>query len=175
MSAAHCVSWRGIKPKVIRLGSQNLKHDDPYVEDFGILQTIRHPNYRASSKYNDIALFELNQDVRITDFIRPACLFQQLDINYPSGIATGWGLTKDRGRPSDNLLKVQLNIISNERCNGFYQRFGALKNGIIDSQFCAGDDVEEKDTCNGDSGELNCFGFLNHTFKPHNLHSQLIN
>ena len=135
------------------MGSQNLKRtDDPNVQDYGISQSIRHPNYRASSKYNDIALFELNRDVEFTDYIRPACLWQQFDINYPKGIATGWGLTKDRGRPSDELLKVQLNVITNERCNGFYQRFGALKNGIIDSQFCAGDDVEEKDTCNGDSG-----------------------
>ncbi|XP_055301455.1 serine protease snake-like [Sitodiplosis mosellana] len=153
LSAAHCVSWRGIKPKIIRLGSQNLKRsDDPNVEDFGILQSIRHPSYRPSSKYNDIALFELSRDVQINDFIRPACLWQKFDIKYPSGIATGWGLTKDRGRPSDELLKVQLNFITNERCNGFYQRFGALKNGIIDSQLCAGDDVEEKDTCSGDSG-----------------------
>lgn len=47
---------------------------------------------------------------------------------------------------------MQLNIIANERCKGFYQRFGALKNGIINSQVCAGDDTEEKDTCNGYSG-----------------------
>lgn len=68
-------------------------------------------------------------------------------------MATGWGFTKDRGRPSDDLLKVQLSIIANERCNGFYQRFQALKDGIIKTQFCAGHEFEEKDTCNGDSGK----------------------
>lgn len=155
LSAAHCVSWRGIKPKVIRLGERNLKRSDDgsEPEDFGIMQSIRHPNYKASSKYYDIALFQLDRDVRINDFIRPACLWQKSEFSTPtSGIATGWGLTKDRGHPSDELLKVQLQIISNERCNQFYQRFQALKDGIVNTQFCAGDDFEEKDTCNGDSG-----------------------
>lgn len=137
------------------MGAQNLQCiDDPKVEDFRIVQSIRHPNYRASSKYNDIVLFELEREIRISDYIRPACLWQKLDVNYTSGIATGWGLTQDRGSRSNELLKVQLNIITNERCNGFYQRFTALKNGIIDTQFCAGDDLEERDTCNGDSGEI---------------------
>lgn len=98
----------------------------------------------------------MERDIRISDYIRPACLWQKLDVNYTSGIATGWGLTRNRigSSKSDELLKVQLNIITNERCNGFYQRFAALKNGIIDTQFCAGDDFEERDTCNGDSGEI---------------------
>lgn len=153
------MSWRGIKPTIIRLGEQNLKRDDDgsVAEDFAIIQSIRHPSYRASSKYYDIALFQLDRDVRLNDYIRPACLWQRFDINYTSGIATGFGLTKDRGRPSAELLKVQLQIISNERCNGFYQRFQALKDGIIGTQFCAGDDFEERDTCNGDSGKANIF------------------
>lgn len=118
------------------------------------MEAIRHPNYKASSKYYDIALFKLDRDVSITDFIRPACLWQRFDINYTSGIATGWGLTKDRGQRSDELLKVQLQIISNDRCNEFYQRFQALRDGIVNTQFCAGDDFDEKDTCNGDSGKV---------------------
>lgn len=58
----------------------------------------------------------------------------------------------DRGHPSDDLLKVQLNIISNEQCNEIYPRFQALKDGIIGSQFCAGHDNLVVDTCSGDSG-----------------------
>lgn len=150
------------------MGAQNLKStDDPIVEDFGIMQSMRHPDYRTSSKYNDIALFELNRDIHISDYIRPACLWQKFDVNYTSGIASGWGLTRDRGRPSDELLKVQLNIITNERCNEFYQRFSALKKGIINTQFCAGDDFEEKDTCNGDSGKT-----LSSKLFQHHLHIQ---
>lgn len=154
LSAAHCTSFQGIKANVIRLGEQNLKRTDDKSEpqDFGIEQIIRHPEYRGSSKYNDIALFKLNRNIKITDFVKPACLWQSFDTNYTSAIAIGFGFTTDRGQSSDDLLKVSLHLINNERCNGFFQKFQAIKDGIIDTQLCAGDDVEEKDTCNGDSG-----------------------
>lgn len=156
LSAAHCVSWRGIKPKLVRLGDQNLRQttDVSEPQEFIIIDAIRHPDYKTSSKYNDIALFKLDRRVHITDFVRPACLWQSFNVNYTSAIVTGWGLTKDRGKPSDELLKVSLQLTSNERCNTFFERFTALKNGIIDSQLCAGHDHEEKDSCNGDSGEF---------------------
>lgn len=170
LSAAHCTSWRGVRPKIIRLGEQNLKHRNSQVEDFGIALSIRHPKYRAASKYNDIALFQLDRNVRISDFIKPACLWQKFDVSYKSGIATGWGLTRDRGRQSDELLKVQLNFISNERCNGFYQRFQALKDGIIDTQICAGDDIEERDTCNGDSGKKSDSNYQVFSNQPQNIY-----
>lgn len=155
LSAAHCASWRGKRPKIVRLGDQNLKRtdDDSPTRDYSIVQVIRHPDYKPSSKYNDIALIELERDVEFTDYIKPACLWTTFNVNYTSGVATGWGLTRDRGNPSDDLLKVQLNLILNERCNEYYQRFQALKDGIIRTQFCAGNDFEERDTCNGDSGK----------------------
>lgn len=155
LTAAHCTSWRSKKPNIVRLGEQNLKvnDDNASVQDFGIKTIIRHPEYKVSSKYFDIALFRLDRRVFITDEVRPACLWQTHHIGYGSAIATGWGLTRDRGQPSNELLKVSLKFIENQRCDGFFQRFNALKNGIIDSQLCAGDDVEERDTCNGDSGK----------------------
>lgn len=144
-------------PKIVRLGDQNLKRtdDDSPTRDYGVVRVIRHPDYKPSSKYNDIALIELDRDVPFTDYIKPACLWTTFDVNYTSAIATGWGLTRDRGSPSDDLLKVQLDLILNERCNEYYQAlssFQALRDGIINTQFCAGHDVEERDTCNGDSG-----------------------
>lgn len=153
LTAAHCTSWRKKKPNIVRLGKQNLKVDNEGVQDFGIQSIIRHPNYKVSSKYFDIALFRLDRRVFITDEVRPACLWQTHNIDYASAIATGWGLTRDRGQPSNELLKVSLKLITNRRCDGYFQRFNALKDGIIESQLCAGDDVEERDTCNGDSGK----------------------
>lgn len=154
LSAAHCASFQGIKANVIRIGEQNLKRTDDRSEpqDFDIEQIIRHPDYRRPSKYNDIALFKLNRNIRITDFVRPACLWQTYYTNHTSAVATGFGLTTDHGESSDDLLKVSLHLIKNDRCNGFFLKFEAIKDGIIDTQICAGDDIEEKDTCNGDSG-----------------------
>lgn len=156
LTAAHCTRWRNRQPDVVRLGEQKLRddRDNDAIQDIGIKTIIRHPDYKVSSKYNDIALFRLERRAFITDQVRPACLWQTHELGYASAIATGWGLTRDRGQASDDLLKVSLKLISNERCDGFFQRFNALKNGIVDSQLCAGDDVEERDTCNGDSGSI---------------------
>lgn len=154
LSAAHCTSWRGVKPKIIRLGEQNLKRVDDGTEtqDFSIELIIRHPLYKASSKYDDIALLKLERDALMTDFVKPACLWQTFSVNYTTAIATGFGLTTDHGQRSDDLLKVSLNLIDNERCKTLFPMYRALKNGIVDTQICAGSESEERDTCNGDSG-----------------------
>lgn len=155
LSAAHCTASRGGgKPKFIRLGEQNLRRDDDgtEIQDFYIEQIIRHPLYKASSKYNDIALFKLHRNAAISDFVKPACLWQSFNVNYTTAIATGFGLTRDHGQKSDDLLKVSLNLIDNQRCNIYFPKFRALKDGIVNTQLCAGSDSEEKDTCNGDSG-----------------------
>lgn len=159
LSAAHCSSSHNKRPSVARFGEQNIQSDDDgaSVQDIAIESVLRHPQYKPSSKYFDIALFKLERRVIITDNVRPACLWQRQNIEYTSAIATGWGLTRDRGLPSNELLKVSLKLIDNYRCDRVFQRFtsNSLKNGIIETQLCAGDDKDEKDTCSGDSGNYN--------------------
>lgn len=155
LTAAHCTYRRGGGPNVVRLGEQNLKRldDGASPEDYSIERIIKHPQFKSSAKYYDIALIKLNRRVRMTNQIRPACLWQSYNFDYASVIATGWGLTRDRGKPSDDLLKVSLKVIDNQRCGSIFEQYQALRNGILGSQMCAGDDVEERDTCNGDSGK----------------------
>ena len=56
-------------------------------------EIIRHPEYKASTRQNDIALFRLAERVEFTDIIRPACLRTDLaDVSPSVGlIITGWG------------------------------------------------------------------------------------
>lgn len=155
LTAAHCASNRGIEPNVIRLGEQDYSRTnngaDP--QDYSILRVKKHPGFRSSSKYNDIALIQLSQRARMSDYTRPACLWQSHSVNHPHVTATGWGRINNRGDSSTELLKVSLKMITNDQCNTVYNhQFSALRQGIIDSQICAGDDSEEKDTCQGDSG-----------------------
>lgn len=154
LTAAHCASNRGIPPNVVRLGEQNLirTDDGAYAQDYEIEKIVKHPSFENSKKYFDIALLKLDQKVLMGDFVRPACLWQSNFLNYTSLTATGWGLIREKGSPSNDLLKVSLKLITNERCNSLFERYNSLRLGIIDSQLCAGDDVEERDTCNGDSG-----------------------
>lgn len=155
MTAAHCASNRGIPPNIIRLGEQDYNRQDEGGRpiDYSILSITKHPQFKTSSKYYDIALIQVASRVEMSEFTRPACLWQSYGINIPSVTATGWGLIKERGAISTNLLKVSLKVIDNNQCSTVYNRYSnALRYGIMDSQMCAGDDNEEKDTCQGDSG-----------------------
>lgn len=64
------------------------------VKDVNIQRIITHPLYKAPSKYNDIALFELEEEVEFTTFISPACLFTQTGefSKTQKGTVTGWGV-----------------------------------------------------------------------------------
>jgi hypothetical protein len=67
------------KPTFVRLGDQNLAKDNDGASpvEYKIKQFIKHEKYNSRTKENDIALIELEKDVRFnTSFIRPACLQQ---------------------------------------------------------------------------------------------------
>lgn len=51
------------------------------------------------------------------------------------------------GKASNGLLKVDLTIYSNDECTDGYRNDISLKDGIVESQLCAGDSTGEKDTC----------------------------
>ncbi|CAO1432212.1 unnamed protein product [Diamesa tonsa] len=153
LTAAHCSSFQGRAPILVRLGDQNLKtrDDGAYEKDYEIEQFIKHESYSRKSRYYDIAVIRLAQEVTFTKFIRPACLWQSPNINQTKAVATGWGYTEAYGETSDELQKVSLDIIDNNKCNRITPQ-DKLSNGIIDSQICAGVLEGGKDTCQGDSG-----------------------
>jgi Trypsin len=49
----------------VRLGDLNLNSslDDKYAQQLDIVEMIRHPEYKSSSAYNDIALLRLKTPV----------------------------------------------------------------------------------------------------------------
>lgn len=65
MSAAHCASHAGRKPSLVRFGDIDLTtfDDDANIQQFGILNVIRHPDYEASENLNDIALIQIKGQV----------------------------------------------------------------------------------------------------------------
>ena len=76
-------------PVLVRLGDQNLKtRDDGANEvDYAIERFIKHESYSRRSRYYDIAVIKLTQDVTFSKFIRPACLWQSFNINETKAIA----------------------------------------------------------------------------------------
>lgn len=52
-----------VRPDIVRLGDITLLGNKETTRTFGIKNIIRHPNYKFSSKYDDIALIELDKTV----------------------------------------------------------------------------------------------------------------
>ncbi|XP_053670866.1 uncharacterized protein LOC128721164 [Anopheles nili] len=157
LTAAHCYieADDGVLPSIVRLGDQSLVRQDDGAEpqDYQILRFIVHPEFKwREGKYNDLAVIQLRDRVRFTNFIRPACLYDTDVLSTPTVIATGFGLMEDFGTKSDELRKVSLYIYGNDLCAERYRLNRHMRQGIRNSQMCVGNLAGGKDTCQGDSG-----------------------
>ena len=64
----------------------------------------------------------------------------------------GWGLTSEDGSFPDVLQSVDLKLLTNAKCEKYYEKYGH-KTRIADSMLCAiGDLKGGEDSCQGDSG-----------------------
>uniref|UniRef100_A0A8W7NS14 Peptidase S1 domain-containing protein n=1 Tax=Anopheles atroparvus TaxID=41427 RepID=A0A8W7NS14_ANOAO len=150
MTAAHCIESTNI---IIRLGE--IKDNDPDAEDpvdEWVVKIVKHPNYKRPKVYNDIALLKLQNPVRFSLRIRPACLYSSSEIDRKKSIATGFGATRSFGSASKELLKVTLDLFSTPECDPYFQRNKRVPQGLSHTQLCAGHLTGDRDTCTGDSG-----------------------
>lgn len=164
LTAAHCLDTEETKeerldpyfnsPKfVIRLGEldYSTSQDDARPQDFQLINYVVHPDYsdEDGSRYNDIAVLELNTTATLNEYVAPACLPPNSGNEHLDLTAAGWGFTKNAGNKSPHLLKATLQRYNDDVCA---QRVESR----IESrtQFCAGAGLRNStaDTCNGDSG-----------------------
>ncbi|CAD1469180.1 unnamed protein product, partial [Heterotrigona itama] len=120
-----------------RLGDLNLikTDDDARPQDFHIVQRIRHPEYSIQHSYHDIALFKLEKNVEFNAYVRPSCLpYSSSDVGTENkATATGWGANEYFGDPTNDLLKVTINLVPQSICNESYGYEAKLPRGIGDS------------------------------------------
>ena len=124
-----------------------------------IKQILIHDNYNPAHYFNDIALLQLDQPLKLTPFVRTVCLPEKkegdLAIRDKHGIATGWGVTralmqgeKPKREDLSNVLKhASFKLQSDPLCQSSTQY---LVNSTV--TFCAGDGQGKSDACRGDSG-----------------------
>lgn len=139
LTAAHCLPVRVVKLGSIRRSDVNKEH-----LKYRVIQGLKHPEYIKNQVLNDIALLKLDRVVIFNDYIVPMCL-PQTPVTASTATATGWGKTETS--PSENLMKVELEIFSDFECK---KQHSSVDN---DMMICAGDRNASKDTCGGDSGE----------------------
>ncbi|XP_053692147.1 uncharacterized protein LOC128740611 [Sabethes cyaneus] len=153
LTAAHCTLDNGQPPDVARFGDINIfsDEDDQFAQQLKIVQVIRHPDYKFSLSYNDIALLRLEKNVRLHETVSPACLWIDSEVRFSALEATGWGDTGYAQDRTPSLLKVTLKPTTNKKCSEFYDSsIRILRDGLKETQLCAGDEL--MDTCPGDSG-----------------------
>ncbi|XP_037932772.1 serine protease snake-like [Teleopsis dalmanni] len=147
LTAAHCTDFEGASPTFVRVGGSNLT--DTNGSDIKIKKIIVHPTFDYVSSYNDIALIELQEESNKSI----VCLWSKPEVPNINVIAIGYGHTKFGGEGSDQLLKADLNIVSNKICGTHYTPDSEyVQQGILGTQICAGDPEHLRDTCQGDSG-----------------------
>uniref|UniRef100_A0A182VXJ8 Peptidase S1 domain-containing protein n=1 Tax=Anopheles minimus TaxID=112268 RepID=A0A182VXJ8_9DIPT len=151
LTAAHCFSFGD--PVIVRLGEYDLTVDSTTQLDFGIAEIIRHPKYRNSRAYHDIALVRLNETVLFSKVIRPACLWQSPSLNVSRFVATGFGRQEEGSiELSTKMMKVQLDLFPSSDCAELFRDNRKFRDGIDEGQLCVGSITGGKDTCQGDSG-----------------------
>lgn len=137
----------------VRLGEhdKNLLNESQHV-DVKVTELFPHHNYERGYDYDDIGLLKLERPVKFTDAIRPACLPED-SFTSNKVTATGWGYVK-RGELSSVLMKVSLDVFDHSKCSGLNKPSRTSLQGILeDTQFCAGSDTRNNNTCRGDSGQ----------------------
>lgn len=153
VTAAHCaVDEENNAPSVVRVGDVNLAsdEDDEYSQQINIARFIRHPQHRFSSKYDDIALIELEEEVNLTVAVCPACIWHDAYLPYDTFDVAGFGATGYVEKGSPQLLKAYLRMENREKCSEDFVATRGLPNGISEKQLCASN--IGMDTCQGDSG-----------------------
>lgn len=141
LTAAHCISGNDFS--VMEMGNVRV---DSMTFSSTSYQHFSHPNYDDGSLLNDIALVKMPDNAQGTNIdvvALPASSIGPLT-GEPS-VASGFGTTEN-GTVSDILLRVNLQVISNEECNLTYGNIPATK-------VCARWTTRQgESSCFGDSG-----------------------
>ncbi|KAL2713388.1 venom serine protease-like [Vespula squamosa] len=144
LTASHCVD----KEKASNLGIIVGEHDVSTGNETNatrihfVDKIIFHPE----EKSNDIAILKSKTKFEYSMKVGPACLpFYYMQKNFTNELVTalGWGTTSFGGAKSDVLMKVNLHVISTNRCTRNYPN-------VTSKQICTYD--KGKDACQFDSG-----------------------
>ncbi|RJE78197.1 serine protease [Pseudoalteromonas sp. MSK9-3] len=149
LTAAHCLDSASTSNLTVKVGAHSLSQNDGQV--LRVSQIINHEQWRGANGIRsgyDIAALKLASpaDAKYTPAKLPTAEIERQYASVGNAVTvSGWGLTSNRGRPSDRLLEVALPVISNANCSS------QLNYNIPNSVICGGGQGG-KSACNGDSG-----------------------
>ena len=115
------------------------------VQERGIIERIRHPEWDHRTHRNDLALLKLVHPVDTSVYV-PSCL-PAPDTDYTGSDVwvLGWGRTQENGQQSETLLELKMTMVDGEECDR------AMPGIYPEEMLCAGGE-KGRDGCQGDSG-----------------------
>lgn len=147
LTAAHCVSGGSTSGLQLRVGLYK-QGSLTNVESFSAQKIVVHPQYDSGRSDYDFALIQLKGESKAEPIYLNFYPLYFADHEEDADVATtaGWGTTSEGGKLSSTLLKVDVPLVSPERCELAYP------GQITDRMVCAGYQKGGKDSCQGDSG-----------------------
>ncbi|XP_065349567.1 venom serine protease-like isoform X2 [Cloeon dipterum] len=151
ITAAHCLVQRSPSSAVLLVGDHDLSTgtDTNKAAVFRIQRFLAFPQYNTVTQKNDIAIIETLREMPFDSAVGPVCLpfrFEDRDFVDDEVIVLGWGNTAYNGEPSSKLQKVELGVVTEERCKSAYPS----GNNIDNLQICTF--KSGSDACQADSG-----------------------
>lgn len=159
ITASHCIHEKytarakRVEDFVLKLGAFNIAVRE--ANSLTVIPTslMIHPDWNpAISSYDaDIAVFEMPEEVGITKFIRPICIWERRRgaPQFDEGVVVGWGLGDKEQKSYENIArKVVIPKVSNEQCFLDQRQFTSISSNRT---FCGGAKKGEG-PCKGDSG-----------------------
>ncbi|KAG7224361.1 hypothetical protein INR49_004703 [Caranx melampygus] len=154
LTAAHCVQDNGANKYSqadqweALLGLHVQSQINEWTVRRNIKRIIAHEDYNPMTYNNDIALMELDTEVKLNQNIWPICL-PSPTFDFPAGQVawiTGWGATREGGFAATILQKAEVRIINSTVCKSL------LDDEVTNMMLCAGVLKGGVDACQGDSG-----------------------
>ncbi|MDI1330901.1 serine protease [Pseudomonas sp.] len=155
VTAAHCVE--NLRPEDFEVvaGTVTLNSKNPRTS---VLKIISNPDFNPETFDNDIALVRITPIKKFDRNLSPIKLISKSreDNLLPKELVrvTGWGADKVDGEAVSRLKKIDISLISRERCNDFR----SYKGDVSPLMLCAGtiprvnNNTLIQDACQGDSG-----------------------
>ncbi|XP_072261307.1 transmembrane protease serine 9 [Pyxicephalus adspersus] len=150
VSAAHCFNdFQDPAVWVAYIGSTSLSGSDGSTVKAYIKNIVKHPSYDPDTADYDVAVLELDSELRFNKYTQPICLPAATHV-FPMGkkcVITGWGYLKEDNLVKPEVLqKATVALMDQTLCNSLYS------NVVTDRMVCAGYLEGKIDSCQGDSG-----------------------
>ncbi|XP_038110978.1 serine protease snake [Culex quinquefasciatus] len=131
LTVAHCANAG--TPKVVRLGANGHNYENSL--DYKVDEMIVHPNFNSKRSYHDIALVKLKTSVVFSEFIKPACLWNDQSLKNSPVFAIGTG--KING--TNHTKPIPLNVLDKNECRRQFVTKNFYPRGIAaEQQMCIG-------------------------------------